>query len=200
MKIGILGGTFDPIHLGHLIAAESAYDAAGLDRVLLVPSGVSYFKKDKNVTPAELRFQMTCAAVEGNDHLEVSDIETRRPGNSYTAVTLQELHQVHPDDELYYIVGADTLVQMDTWKDPQIIFDNAVILVQTRKDEADEDLLQKEADRLRNRYGARIIILPARNIEISSTDIRGRVRNGRSIRYLVTLGVERFIREHGLYR
>lgn len=200
MRIGIMGGTFDPIHLGHLIAAESAYDAAGLDQIILMPSGLSYFKKDQNVTSAQLRYEMTCAAAGDNPHFTVSELETRRPGNSYTAVTLQEMHAQRPEDALYYIVGADTLVQMETWRNPEIIFSLAGILVETREDEVDRSQLEQAADGLRRRYGASIQVLPVRNIEISSTEIRGRVRDGRSIRYLVPAAVESFIMEHQLYR
>lgn len=200
MRIGILGGTFDPIHMGHLIAAESAYDAAGLDQIILMPSGLSYFKKDLQVTDAQLRYEMTCAAAEGNAHFTVSDMETKRPGNSYTAVTLQELHRQRPEDVLYYIVGADTLVQMESWRNPETIFSLAGILVETRGDEVDRRQMEQAADELRQRYGASIQILPLRNIEISSTEIRRRVRDGRSIRYLVPAAVESFIMEHHLYR
>ena len=122
MKTGILGGTFDPIHLGHLILAEEAYDAAGLDRVLLVPTGCSYFKEDQKVTDAKTRYEMTLLAAEGTEHLQVSDMETNRPGNSYTAVTLRKLREQYPEDELCCIVGADTLVMMSLWKDPETIF------------------------------------------------------------------------------
>lgn len=199
MKIGILGGTFDPIHFGHLIAAESAYDAAGLDQVILMPSGVSYFKKDKDVTDSRLRYEMTCAAAEGNDHFLVSDMETRRAGNSYTSVTLKELHATRPADQFYYIVGADTLIQMPTWKNPENVFALAEILVQSRGDEVQERLLEEQAETIRKEYHARITILPLRNIEISSTEIRERVQKGRSIRYLVPTAVEKFIQEHKLY-
>lgn len=198
-RVGILGGTFDPIHLGHLITAENAFDAAGLDEILLIPTGCSYFKEDQKVTPALQRYEMTRLAAEGNSHLHVTDLETKRPGNSYTAVTLQELHQLRPQDELFYIVGADTLVMMSMWKDPQTIFEACTLLVETRQDEVTDASLEDEAEKLRAAYGARIVFLPARSIEISSTEIRARVREGRSIHYLVPDCVEQYIREHKLY-
>ncbi len=200
MKIGILGGTFDPIHTGHLILAETAYDAAGLDLVLLMPTGRSYFKEDQKVTDADTRYEMTVLAAKGNEHFKVSALETKRPGNSYTVQTLSELHVANPKDELYYIVGADTLVMMDMWKDPQEIFDLATILVETRNDEVNEKGLDKEIASLEEKYGARIEKLPVRNIEISSTDLRKSVQEGRSIRYLVPSVVEDYIREHHLYQ
>lgn len=198
-KTGILGGTFDPIHTGHLILAETAYDAAGLDEVLLIPTGCSYFKEDRNVTPPGERFEMTRLAAAGCDHFEVTDIETKRPGNSYTAETLQELHRLRPEDEFYYIIGADTLVMMSMWKDPGRIFDQAHILVAARSDEVAAAGLDEEIKKLEDTYRARITKLSVRNIEISSTDIRRRVREGRSIHFLVPDSVERYIKEHGLY-
>lgn len=198
-KLGILGGTFDPIHLGHLITAETALDAAGLDEVLLVPTGCSYFKADQKVTPARLRYEMTCAAAAGNPRLTVTDLETKRPGNSYTAVTLRELHEQYPEDALYYIVGADTLVMMSLWKEPQTIFDLCTVLVMARSDEVSREGLADEAEQLQAAFGARIVVLPQKNVEISSTEIRMRVRKGQSIRYLVPPAAEMIIRDHGLY-
>lgn len=200
MKTGVLGGTFDPIHTGHLILAEEAYDAAGLDRVLLVPSGCSYFKEDRKVTDAKTRYEMTKAAAEGTDHFEVTDIETKRPGNSYTVETLRQLKSSLPGDDLYLIVGADTLLMMHLWKEPEEIFRLSNILVASRGDEAPQRELDAEIERLGKKYGAQIQKLPVRNIEISSTEIRERVGKGRSIHFLVPDSVERFIAARGLYR
>lgn len=199
MRTGILGGTFDPIHLGHLITAENALDGAGLDRVILMPTGCSYFKEDQKVTAPQLRYEMTRLAAGDNPRLVVSDMETTRPGNSYTADTLRELRETYPDDELYYIVGADTLVLMSLWRAPEEIFSLCHVLVETRPDEIAGKGLLEEIEALRDKYGADITILPARNIAISSTEIRSRVRDGLSIRYLVPAAVENFIREQGLY-
>lgn len=199
MRTGILGGTFDPIHLGHLITAENALDGAGLDRVILMPTGCSYFKEDQKVTAPQLRYEMTRLAAGDNPRLVVSDMETTRPGNSYTADTLRELRETYPGDELYYIVGADTLVLMSLWRAPEEIFSLCHVLVETRADEIAGKGLLEEIEALRDKYGADITILPARNIAISSTEIRSRVRDGLSIRYLVPAAVENFIREQGLY-
>lgn len=200
MKTGILGGTFDPIHTGHLILAEEAIDAAGLSRVILLPTGTSYFKDGQHVTDAKTRYEMTCLAAEGNPRLLVSDIETNRPGNTYTVDSLRCLHEEYPADELYYIVGADTLVQMDLWKDPEDVFRLCTVLVQVRRDEVPEEALQKRIAQLQDHYGANILVIPARNVEISSTDIRKRVAEGLSIRYLVPEAVRLDIERRGLYR
>lgn len=200
MKTGILGGTFDPIHLGHLITAENALDGASLDRVILMPTGCSYFKEDQKVTPPQQRYEMTRLAAMDNPRLTVSDMETTRPGNSYTADTLRELRALYPEDELYYIVGADTLVLMSLWRAPEEIFSLCHVLVETRPDEIAGKGLSEEIEALRQKYDADITVLPARNIAVSSTEIRSRVRDGQSIRYLVPAAVEKFIREQGLYR
>lgn len=200
MKTGILGGTFDPIHLGHLITAENALDGASLDRVILMPTGCSYFKEDQKVTPPQQRYEMTRLAAMDNPRLTVSDMETTRPGNSYTADTLRELRALYPEDELYYIVGADTLVLMSLWRAPEKIFSLCHVLVETRPDEIAGKGLSEEIEALRQKYNADITVLPARNIAVSSTEIRSRVRDGQSIRYLVPAAVEKFIREQGLYR
>ncbi len=200
MKTGILGGTFDPIHLGHLITAENALDGASLDRVILMPTGCSYFKEDQKVTPPQQRYEMTRLAAMDNPRLTVSDMETTRPGNSYTADTLRELRALYPEDELYYIVGADTLVLMSLWRAPEEIFSLCHVLVETRPDEIAGKGLSEEIEALQQKYDADITVLPARNIAVSSTEIRSRVRDGQSIRYLVPAAVEKFIREQGLYR
>ncbi len=200
MKIGILGGTFDPIHLGHLITAETARDAFGLNHVILVPTGCSYFKEDQKVTPARERYEMTLLAASGNVRLTVTDMETRREGNSYTVDTLRELKALYPNDELFYIVGADTLVMMSLWREPQAIFDLCTVLVASRKDQVDAMGLTEEMQKLRDAYHARIELLPVRNVEISSSDIRARVAKGQSVRYLVPTQVGNYIEAHGLYR
>lgn len=200
MKTGILGGTFDPIHLGHLIMAEEAYEAAGLDRVILMPTGHSYFKENRKVAPPEVRLALCRAAAADNPHLVVSDLETRRSGDTYTVTTLRELTDLYPEDQFFYIVGADTLVQMRLWVEPAEIFRRAVILVAAREDETASDTLTDEIRELKAQYQADIRPLPVRNIEISSTDVRERVQAGRSIRYLVPPAVEEEINRRGLYQ
>lgn len=200
MKTGILGGTFDPIHYGHLILAEEAMDAAGLDRVILLPTGTSYFKEGKQVTDAKTRYEMTCLAAKDNPRMEVSDIETNRPGNTYTVDSLRQLHALYPEDDLYYMVGADTLVQMDLWKEPEAVFTLSTVLVQVRGDEVAKNVLDQKIQEYKLKYGAKIQVIPARNIEISSTDIREKVRRGQSIRYLVPEAVRLDIEGRGLYR
>ena len=125
-KIGILGGTFNPIHNGHLLLAEQARCFYGLDQVLFIPSGCSYMKRQEEILPGEIRFQMVQLAIADNPYFCVSDMEIVREGNSYTCETITRLHAQYPEDELYYIVGADTLFQMEFWKNPEQIFTQCI--------------------------------------------------------------------------
>lgn len=158
-RIGILGGTFDPIHLGHLIIAEQARDQYSLDKVLLIPSGHSYFKdnRSKKVQPAQVRLEMTKIAAGDYGPFDVSDIEVNRPGNTYSFETLEELKAQYPESELFFIVGADTICSMRTWKEPKRIFDVCTVLAAMREDQVDPDSFKKESLALGRDFGARIL-------------------------------------------
>ena len=202
IKIGILGGTFDPIHLGHLIIAEQARDQYGLDQVLLIPSGHSYFKDNRaqKVLPALTRLEMTRKAVSDYPPFEVSDIEVLRSGNTYTYETLEELADLHPEAELYFIVGADTVCSMSTWREPARIFAACTVLAAMREDQVDPESFQQGTKDLENRFHARIRTISIPNIGISSTQIRERAGNGKSIHYLVPNALESYIIENGIYK
>lgn len=201
-RIGILGGTFDPIHLGHLIIAEQARDQYQLDRVLLIPSGHSYFKdhRSKKVQPAQVRLEMTKIAAGSYKPFEVSDIEVNRPGNTYSFETLEELKALNPESELFFIVGADTICSMRTWREPQRIFDVCTVLVAMREDQVDPEEFQRETQALEKDFGARIYPVSIPNIGISSTQIRERAASGKSIHYLVPDALESYIIESGIYK
>lgn len=201
-RIGILGGTFDPIHLGHLIIAEQARDQYELDRVLLIPSGHSYFKdnRSKKVQSAQVRLRMTQIAAEGYAPFEVSDIEVNRPGNTYSFETLEELKANNPDAELFFIVGADTVCAMRTWREPARIFAVCTILAAMREDQVDPEKLREETRSLEKDFGARIYPVSIPNIGISSTQIRERAALGKSIHYLVPDSLESYIIETGIYK
>ena len=201
-KIGILGGTFDPIHLGHLIIAEQAKDQYGLDQVLMIPSGHSYFKDNRaqKVLPALTRLEMTRKAVSDYPPFEVSDIEVLRSGNTYTYETLEELADLHPEAELYFIVGADTVCSMSTWREPARIFAACTVLAAMREDQVDPESFQQGIKDLENRFHARIRTISIPNIGISSTQIRERAGNGKSIHYLVPNALESYIIENGIYK
>ena len=197
MKIGILGGTFSPIHYGHLLLAETAYDRFGLDKVLIMPAGDPYFKNLDKVMADHHRENMTRLAIEGNPHFEFSDIELKREGNTYTVDTLCQLTEMYPDDEFFFIVGSDTLFSIEKWYRPAEIFEMAKLLTSRRNIEKED--LDQQIDYLKNKYGAKIYNLYMPNIDISSTDIRDKVKHGMSIRYYTPDAVIQYIEENKLY-
>lgn len=198
-KVGIIGGTFNPIHLGHLILAEYAYDEYQLDEILFIPTGISYFKDPNTVLDKKMRITLTGEAIEDNPHFALSTIETDRPGNSYTYETLEELNKRNPDVRYYLIIGADSLFQIESWKEPDIIMKNAIILAASRNDQGIE-LLNEKADELMKKFHSEIHILTCPMIDISSTDIRNRIKEGKSIKYLVKEQTENYIKKYQLYQ
>lgn len=199
-KIGIMGGTFNPIHMGHLLLAEWAMDAAGLDEVWVMPTGCSYMKADCEdmAAPGE-RFHMVSLAVENNDRLFGDDREIRREGYTYSYETLEELNRQYPEDHFYFIFGADCLFTIENWKYPEKIFANCSVLAAVRGETSTEQL-QAKIRELTAKYQADIQLLPFLQLEISSTEIRRRVSRGQSIRYLVPDNVIAYIKDKGLYR
>lgn len=198
-KIGIMGGTFDPIHIGHLVLAQSAMEAEGLDEVWLVPTGCSYMKEDRKVLSPKERYEMTKLAVQENDKMRCLDIEIKREGYTYSYETLEELRKEYPEDLFFFIFGADCLFTIETWKYPERIFANASVLAAMRNG-ADIAAMELKIAELSQKYEARIRLLSFLNLEISSTDIRERVRVGKSIRYLVPDKVLDYIAEKGFYK
>jgi len=198
MRIGILGGTFDPIHIGHLIIAEESRIRLGLDRVLFIPAGQPQLKAEPPVASALDRLNMVQLAMVGNDHFAVAHNEVDRPGPSYTVATLGELsRQLGENTELYFILGIDALQQFHRWKDPERVLELCKLAVVQRPGGQDFELQE-----LFTRYTQavdKVVVLPSPLIDISATDIRRRVAAGLSLRYLVPDAVERYIREHGLY-
>ena len=196
-RIGLFGGTFNPIHIAHLTIAEEACLRAGLDRVIFIPSGESYFKDPRQIASREDRLMMTrlaCGTV-----YEVSDMETRREGPSYTAVTCRAFREMYPDDELFLILGADSILEIDRWRDPAAIFEAVSVLAFTRGGQ-DNAALLAEVGRLRSKYGARIEVIDVFMLDVSSSDIRRFIADGHAFRHLVTEDVYRYIRQRGLYR
>ena len=198
-KIGILGGTFDPIHYGHLVMGDYARAEWPLDEVWYMPTGIPAYKEElHSVTPAVHRAAMTRLAIQGNPFLRYSDMEIKRAGNTYTSDTMLQLHRENPDTEFFYIVGSDSLDYMEEWHEPQIIFANAHILVVGRSTQTAEEISRKKAALLAQ-FGGQIDILEGDLIRISSTDIREKVARGESITGLVPPAVEEYIRENRLY-
>ena len=195
MRTGVLGGTFDPVHVAHLIIAEHAREALALDLVLFVPAGDPWRKSHRAITAAEHRLAMLTLAIAGNDAFGVSDLELRRDGPTYTADTLAALAGERLDDEFWFIAGADALADLPNWHEPARIVKHARLAVAPR-DARDADVLAQGVAEFRDR----IDLFDAPRLEISSTDIRERVAEGRSIRYLVPDAVAAYIAETGLYR
>ena len=195
-RIGLFGGTFNPIHVGHLTIAEEARLAAGLDRVIFIPTGESYLKDPAEVASKEDRLEMTRRAC--GDVYEVSDMETNRAGPSYTAVTCREMKKRFPDDELLWILGADSLLDMSRWREPETIFEAVTLLAFTRGG-ADNRAFMVRADQLRREQGAKIEIIETFTLDISSSDIRRFIQEGHAFRHLVTEDVYRYILKKKLY-
>lgn len=198
-KVGIIGGTFNPIHMGHLILAENAYDEFKLDEILFIPTGISHFKDPSIVLDKKKRIAMTGGAIDDNPHFALSTIETDRPGNSYTYETLEELKKRNPDTDYYLIIGADSLFQIEEWMNTESIMANASILVAVRKGQSLEEL-QAKADELMAKYNADIHVLTCTYIDISSTEIRQRIKEGKTIKYMVTEDTLNYINKFNLYR
>ena len=187
-----MGGTFDPIHNGHLVAANEVRHAFALDDVMFVPTGQPWQKSDREVTPAEDRYLMTVVATASNRHFSVSRTDVDRAGPTYTIDTLRALREDREDDELFFITGADALAQILTWHDVEDLFALAHFVGVTRPGYALEldDRLPKDAISL--------VEVPA--LAISSSDVRDRVRRGAPVYYLVPDGVVQYIDKRGLYR
>ncbi len=196
--MGILGGTFDPIHTGHLILAEEACEAFSLDYVLLMPNGNPPHKAGQVQATMEQRTRMAELAVADNPHLRVSDFEKTPQDYHYTYETLEFLTAKHPDTDFYFILGADSLMLFHTWKEPQRICDCCAILAAVRDGMRPLEL-ESWIEALNKRFGARIYPLSTTNIDISSNMIREKVQCGRSIRYYVPASVEAYIYREGLY-
>lgn len=198
-KVGILGGTFDPIHTAHLILAEAAYEQFELDTVLIMPSGDPPHKTDREITPSNHRIKMVQLAIEDNKHFKLSTIEVERNGKTYTAETLTQLVKYNPDCRYYFIIGADSLFGIEEWRHPEIIMHSAVLLAAVRE-QAGMEAMKEQIEHLKAEYQAEIYLLHTSDIEISSSAVRDKVACGESIRYYVPKDVEKYIYNNHLYR
>jgi len=200
MRVGVLGGTFDPPHLGHLILAQEALQALGLSQVLFVPAGEPWRKAGRELSPRDHRLAMVRLAVEGNPGLAVSTAEVDRPGPSYTAETLAELReQFDSETELFFIMGADSLADFPHWHQPLRILQLARLAVAERAPLGDEGFDEGIPEELEETLRQGVVWLPMPLIAISASAVRERVRQGLSIRYWVPEAVEEYIRSHRLY-
>jgi nicotinate-nucleotide adenylyltransferase len=189
-KLGIFGGTFDPIHLGHLITAQSVLELRKLEKILFIPSFISPHKTDQVITEGKHRLKMIELAIEGNKYFEVSDFEIRKKNISYTVDTLYELSGKNKKIEL--IIGIDNLLKFGTWKEPDKILKLAKLVVLKRR--IGEEKIRK------NKYYKTADFVETPLIEISSSEIRERVKNNLSVDFLVPSKVNQYIQKHNLYR
>ncbi|HET7476074.1 MAG TPA: nicotinate-nucleotide adenylyltransferase [Dermatophilaceae bacterium] len=190
IRLGVMGGTFDPIHHGHLVAASEVRALLGLDEVVFVPTGRPWQKDSREVAPAEHRYLMTVIATASNPRFTVSRVDVDRPGETYTIDTLRELHAQRPDADLFFITGADALAQILTWKDVDELWTLAQFVGVTRPG---HELSGRGLPQ------GRLVLQEVPAMAISSTDCRQRVGKGEPVWYLVPDGVVQYIAKHHLY-
>jgi len=197
--LGIFGGSFNPVHTGHLLLAEYIREEFNLDKIIFIPAGNPPHKNISDLEQGEHRYNMVKLAIENNPGFGVSDIELKRKGISYTFETLAEISREYPDEKLFFICGSDSIIQFPTWREIGKIFDLADIIVAGRPN-VSKDQLDNIIDEFRSRYNAGIVCSTAPHIEISSSEIRNRIKKGLSIRYMVPLSVAEYINANNLYR
>lgn len=197
MKIGILGGTFDPIHVGHRYIAEECINLLSLDKLIVIPNGDPPHK-DNKVTNSYDRYSMTKLALNDIDKIELSDIEVNEKEASYSYKTLEKLRLKYPLDELYFIIGADSLVNFLKWKNPEKIVKNVKLVCFDRPGYLENEV--KDAKKEIEKLGACIILLDSLNLEISSTDIRNRIKMNKPYKFFLENKVVEYINEKKLYK
>ena len=198
MRLGVFGGTFDPIHLGHLIIAQEILDRGVVDRVLFVPAGNPWMKSAQAISPAEHRLAMVPLAIESNPEFLMSDLEIKRTGPTYTTDTLEQLSNLcGKSTKLFLVVGSDTLADLAKWNTPHRLLDLSTVVLVNRA--GVKPINAASLEPFGEAGTERLICLETPPIAISSTDIRQRVAEGRSIRYLVPAPVEDYIIQHELY-
>jgi nicotinate-nucleotide adenylyltransferase len=189
-RIGIFGGAFNPPHVGHCIVAENVREKLHLDNIIFVPTGIPPHKPNEQLVDGILRLQMVQLAIRGNKFFDVSDVEFLRKDFSYTVDTLKLFQQTYPQAELHLLIGADNFLELHTWKSPKEIFSLCTVVVMNRG-----GVTLKE-----NEFSSLVKFVNVPNIEISSSEIRKRIALGKSVKYMVTKKVEKFIVKNNLYR
>jgi nicotinate-nucleotide adenylyltransferase len=198
-RLGILGGMFNPPHLGHLVCAQEAHAQLGLDAVLFIPVAVPPHKEAGEDPGAEHRFELCRLAVRGDERFGVSRLEIERGGTSYTVDTLTTLHERHPEDVLIFIAGGDMAASLPTWREPSRVLELACFAVAERRGTVREDVTERWRA-LGEAAPAAPLFLDMPRVDVSSSEVRRRVHDGRPVRYLVPDPVAAYIETHGLYR
>ncbi len=198
MRIGIFGGTFDPVHNAHLLLAEQCREQCNLDEIWLVPAGSPPHKETKGITTGKQRREMLDFAIAGHPAFVIKDLELHREGPSYTVETLRQLKDAHPDEEFFLIVGADSIRDLHTWRDPESILELATLIAVNRP-----NISLPDTTDLTEKFGeivlSKILWITIPGMDISSTDIRKRVLENKSVRYMTPRAVEVYIHNHRLY-
>lgn len=198
-KIGIMGGSFDPVHYGHLVLAEEARQHFGLDRVIFIPVGKAPHKAAAKMIDPEIRYHMVKLAIADNPFFEVSRMEIDSVEISYTFHTLERMKKLYGDDcQLFFITGADTLLDLENWYEVEKVLNLCTFVGATRPGYVEEALIQM-ADRLKSKYKANIELIAIPGLSISSTEIRDRIIKGVTVKYLLPDAVERYILQEGIY-
>ena len=198
-KIGILGGTFDPIHNAHLLLGETAREQFGLDRIIFIPNNLAHFTNRTEVSSGDIRYQMVKMAISDNPYFTCSRLEIDKPEGTYTYDTIQDLKLMYPGDELYLILGGDSIIGLDTWYKAEELLKSCIILAAVREED-DLPALDRKRRELAKIYGADIRLMSFNRMDISGTDIRQRVKTGHSVRYLMPEQCIEFMCIKGLYR
>lgn len=196
-RLGIMGGTFDPIHLAHIYIAEEAKKQLNLDKVLFMPAGSQPLKVNKKVTDAFLRLKMVKEAIKGIDYFEVSDYEIKKKGMSYTYLTVENFKA--PNRKVFFITGADCLMSLEMWNEVKRIFEACEFVVFTRPG-YDEEKLEAQKEKIEEKYNKKIILIHVNSQDISSTMIREKIRDGKKVDNLLSKGVLDVIEKEGLYK
>jgi nicotinate-nucleotide adenylyltransferase len=197
MKLGIYGGTFDPVHYGHLLLAEQCREACRLDEVWFLPTGSPPHKLGIEISDSQARREMLEIAVAGLPQFKVSTLELNRPGPHYTVETLAEIRRTRPEDELFLLIGGDSLDEFSTWREPERIADLATIVAVNRVRSTID--LNRVRTTLGEGVAGRVQVVTMPGVDISASDLRRRVAEGRSVRFQTPRGVEQYIVEHRLY-
>ena len=199
-RIGILGGTFDPVHYGHIALAEDAVREANLQEVVMIPARIQPFKQDREYASGEDRFNMLALAAGKNDHVTVSKYELEQESVSYTYLTLRHMQEFFGEDtRLFFITGTDSFLKIDTWKNAPELLTKYSYIIGTRPGYRQEEY-EEALERITSAYGTEVISMNKTELDISATQIRQMVADGEDISNLVPPEVNRYIKEHGLYR
>ena len=198
-KIGLMGGTFDPIHLGHLILGEKSYEQLGLDEVIFMPAGNPPHKphREGRATDAQ-RIEMVRLAIADNPHFSMSLVEMNEDGYTYTYRTLEKLTEKNPDTDYYFIIGSDSLFDFDTWKEPARISAQCTVVAAVRN-QTPSQMLEARLRELNEKYEGQFLRLDTANIDISSHELRDWVKRGASLKYYVPDAVMNYIRDNHMY-